>query len=119
MTAFFRTTFRLFPLLAGSALLCAGSFPDLPSVYVQYAADSTTNGILPGLEAFFTESEVEVGTDRLRLEGLGFESLTYPKGLGYAAPVYFSSTGKLPEPLLPDKPYYVIPAKEGGYRVFS
>ena len=85
---------------------------------LHYAADSEKNGLLPGLEEGFTESEVEVETDRLRLADLGFDSLTYPKGLGYGAPVYFSSTGKLPAPLLPDKPYYIVPAAGGGYRVF-
>lgn len=104
--------------MAGASLLSAGTFPDLPSVYVHYAADNEKNGVLPGLDEGFAESEVEVGTDRLRLADLGFHLLTYPKGLGYAAPVYFSSTGKLPEPLLPDKPYYIVPADGEGYRVF-
>lgn len=118
MTSFFKTTLRILILTAGTGLLAAGSFPDLPSIYVHYAVDDERNGILPGLVENFTESEVEVGTDRLRLADLGFDSLTYPKGLGYGAPVYFSSTGKLPEPLLPEKPYYIVPAPDGGYRVY-
>ncbi len=110
--------FCISTLAAGSSLLRAETFPDLPSVYVHYATDSEKNGILPGLEESFTGSAIEVGTDRLNLADLGFDSPTYPKGLGYGAPVYFSSTGKLPAPLLPDKPYYIVPAAEGGYRVF-
>lgn len=106
-------------LTLASPLLGAEPFPSLPSVYVHYAADSGRNGVLPGLDEKFSESAVEVGTDRLRLSGLGFDSLTYPKGLGYASPVYFSSTGKLPEPLLAGTPYYLVPASSGGYRVFS
>lgn len=96
----------------------AAELPALPSIYVHYAVDSDQNKILPAVDQSFSAAEVEVGSDRLKLPDLGFGPLTYPKGLGYAAPVYFSSTGKLPDPLVAEVPYYIIPAPGGGYRVF-
>lgn len=111
--------FVKWPLLFLATLSAhAQDFPAPSSLYVRYSADSDKNLTLPALEKNFTAAEVEVGSSRLKIADLGFGPLTYPKGLGYATPVYFSTTGALPAALEPGKPYYIVPASGGGYRVF-
>ena len=97
----------------------AAEFPALPSVYVHYAADNPRNITVPPLKQTFATSEVDLKNQKLSLPDLGFPKIPYPKGIGRATPVYFSSTGTLPAPLRSATPYYIAPAPDGGYRVFA
>lgn len=104
--------------LCGIAGAKAEGFPEWPSVYAHYAADHPGNLTVPALKQEFLAAAVDVAGGKLKLPDLGFAAMTYPKGLGFATPVYFSSTGRLPSPLREATPYYVVPAEDGGYRVY-
>jgi hypothetical protein len=106
-------------LAARSLPLAAAEFPAVSSVYVHYAADNPANTTLPPLRQAFTVGDVDLANQKLALPNLGFSPIVYPGGIGPATPVYFSSTGKLPAPLQPATPYYVVPAAGGGYKVFA
>lgn len=97
----------------------AADFPSLPSIYARYAADNPANVTVAPVKEEFSPAEVEIASGTLKLPDLGFGVIAYPKGLGFATPVYFASSGVLPSPLRPATPYYLVPAKEGGYRVFA
>jgi len=99
--------------------LAAAEFPSVPSVYVHYTADNPGNTTVAPLSQAFAGGDVDLANQKLALPNLGFAAIFYPGGIGPATPVYFSSTGKLPEPLRPEMPYYVAPAAGGGYKVFA
>jgi hypothetical protein len=106
------------PVLAGLPLTAA-EFPPVSSVYVHYSADNPANTTVPPLNQTFATGDVDLPNQKLVLPNLGFSPIVYPGGIGPATPVYFSSTGKLPAPLRPETPYYVVPAAGGGYKVFA
>ncbi len=99
--------------------LAAAEFPAVSSVYVHYAAGNPANLTVPPLGQTFTAGDVDVKNQKLLLPNLGFAAIPYPKGIGPATPVYFSSTKTLPAPLRPGTPYYITPAPGGGYKVFA
>lgn len=105
--------------LLSPAAAAAPVFPDLPTIYARYSADSPANAVMAPLTQNFGAAQVDVANAKLSLENLGFAAIPYPNGIGPAAPVYFSSTGTLPSPLKMDTPYYVVPASNGGYRVYA
>jgi hypothetical protein len=98
--------------------MAADGFPENPSVYTRYSADNPENLTVAALSEEFSPAEVDLANARLELPNLGFGALSYPKGLGFATPVMFSTTGVLPAPLKAGTPYYLVPTKEGGYRVY-
>lgn len=108
-------------LLVASGPLPAGvaDFPAISSVYVHYAADNPANISTAPLSQTFAPADVDMERHRLALPDIGFAAIPYPNGIGPATPVYFSSSGKLPAPLQPNQPYYVIPAPDGGYQVYA
>lgn len=105
-------------LAACSSPLFSAGFPDHPSVYVHYSVDNPANLVTPPLNQTFVAGNVDIVNAKLVLPNLGFQAIPYPHGLGAAAPVYFSTTGTLPEPLIADTPYYIAPASGGGYKVY-
>lgn len=112
--------FLLFTILVVSAFAAwAGDFPNVPSVYLRYAADNPANVTAPPLDQKFTPADVDLTAQKLRLPDLGFGKISYPNGIGPATPVYFTTDGTLPAPLKAGTPYYIIPADGGGYRVYA
>ncbi len=101
-------------LAAATLVLPAADFPQVPSVYTHYSADSASNITVAPLNRTFTSANVDVAGQKLTgLPDLGFAAVTR----GQATPVYFSSNGTLPAPLQPGIPYYLVSAA-GGYKVF-
>ena len=97
----------------------AEEFPAAPSVYAHYTAAAEQNLVVPAVDEKFGSAQVDVAAGTLQIEGLEFAARTYPKGLGYAVPVWFSTTGRLPAPLEPERRYYLAPTAKGGWKVYK
>lgn len=107
--------FWVFLLSALSSHLSAQTFPTVPSVYTHYTADNAGNVTTAPLSQLFTAVNVDTVNHKLTgLPNLGFPSVTK----AYATPVYFSTTGTLPAPLLPNIPYYIVGSTAEGYSIY-
>lgn len=109
-------------LVAVSAILAgarAEDFPVAPSVYAHYVAGAEQNLVAPAIEEQFGTAQVNTAAGTLQIDGLDFAARTYPKGLGYAVPVWFSTNGRLPAPLEPGRRYFLAPAGQGGWKVYK
>lgn len=70
------------------------------------------------LDEAFGPSLVDTSGNKLDLPDIRMPAYDEAFADFKGAPVYFSSTGSLPSPLLAGTPYYLSPVSGGGYRIY-
>jgi hypothetical protein len=99
---------------------------DSDIVFAIYRADSDENTISTFTSAFIADVANNKITTTVTPSPDFSAATGYPpvassssfSQLGQACPVYFSSTGTLPAPLVADTPYLLSAASGGGYKIF-
>lgn len=89
-------------------------FPATPSLIARYEAGEPTN-VSTTLNQTFAPSDIDTVGNKLALTGLGFLLKTGTRGP--VLPVFFSTTGSLPTPLLANTQYWLSPVT-GGYTIY-
>lgn len=91
--------------------------PTVPSMIFAFEPGDLSSDYIT-LDETFAPSAVDLGASKLDLPDLEFSEYSGSSGDFKGSPVYFSSTGTLPAPLVADTPYYISPASGGGYDVY-
>ncbi len=93
------------------------ALPTVPSMIFAFEPGDLSSSYIT-LDQTFAPASVDTGNSKLTLTGLNFSAYGGSSGDFKGAPVFFSSTGTLPSPLVASTPYYLSPNAVSGYDIY-